>query len=437
MPPGPCNNRFILMKKGKARSLAFLVSVLLTHSSNQLYAEQRLAGWVSEENCKEQHAKPGGKDCVKKCLRGGAHVGHPEWIAQKMVLVEEQSKAIWMVGNPDSLKGYEGERVEIFAEVNRAENSLKVTGIQPYRDPVPSKLFEFHNGFWINLHHFLRGEARRKLHPDTKPRVTLVVNLSADETESWNGALDYYGKNFAEKDLLFDQELLPIKNSLSAAEGSSEPSADIHAELREVLIRAAPVYKKHWWPEQERANREWILVAQRLLDQFGLRISKRMKQAYGIEWPQQPLRTDVTVEAGWSGAYTSEDPVHITIASTEARIQDYAALETLFHEASHGWDAWLSEKLNQVALETKRTLPEKFWHSVIFYTAGEITRSELEQAGLRDYIPYAELNHIYERRVPEERCALERIWKPYLQNPTPDPEKAFQELVAAITNCKS
>ena len=46
-----------------------------------------LSGWVSDESCGRAHIKPGKESCVAKCLRGGASVGHPEWLPQRMVLV--------------------------------------------------------------------------------------------------------------------------------------------------------------------------------------------------------------------------------------------------------------------------------------------------------------------------------------------------------------
>ena len=40
-------------------------------------------GWISDESCGTQHTKPGRADCVQKCWRGGASVGHPEWKPQR------------------------------------------------------------------------------------------------------------------------------------------------------------------------------------------------------------------------------------------------------------------------------------------------------------------------------------------------------------------
>ena len=64
-------------------------------------------GWVSDEACGAAHTKPGREDCVRKCLRGGASVGHPEWKAQRMVFVADPDGQIWIVENPEALKGHE------------------------------------------------------------------------------------------------------------------------------------------------------------------------------------------------------------------------------------------------------------------------------------------------------------------------------------------
>jgi hypothetical protein len=84
-------------------------------------------GWVSDEACGASHTKPGGEDCVKKCLRGGAHIGHPEWKPQRMVFVTDAEKKIWVVTNPESLKGFEGKHVQIKGQLNVSRKTLRVT----------------------------------------------------------------------------------------------------------------------------------------------------------------------------------------------------------------------------------------------------------------------------------------------------------------------
>lgn len=78
----------------------------------------QLAGWVSDANCTTQHV--GGKNpgCVRKCLKGGAHIGHPEWTPQAMVLVVDGSNEIVVIDNPELLAGREAQHVTITGEVN-------------------------------------------------------------------------------------------------------------------------------------------------------------------------------------------------------------------------------------------------------------------------------------------------------------------------------
>jgi hypothetical protein len=90
----------------------------------------KLMGWVSDSNCGADHTKPGGKDCVEKCIKGGADIGHPEWKPQDRVFVEETEKKVWLLTNPDSLKGYEGDHVSISAKIQNDQKSLEVIEVK-------------------------------------------------------------------------------------------------------------------------------------------------------------------------------------------------------------------------------------------------------------------------------------------------------------------
>jgi hypothetical protein len=74
--------------------------------------------WVSDEACGAKHSEPGQADCIRKCNRGGASVGHPEWKPQPLVLVKESDHSVWTVDNPSSLNGFEGQRVRADVEIN-------------------------------------------------------------------------------------------------------------------------------------------------------------------------------------------------------------------------------------------------------------------------------------------------------------------------------
>ena len=84
-----------------------------------------LSGWVSDESCGPAHIKPGKESCVAKCLRGGASVGHPEWLPQRMVLVSDDGKTTWMVENPDTLIDQAGQHVRVEATFGKHASNMR------------------------------------------------------------------------------------------------------------------------------------------------------------------------------------------------------------------------------------------------------------------------------------------------------------------------
>jgi hypothetical protein len=85
-----------------------------------------LSGWVSDESCGRAHITPGTESCVGKCLRGGASVGHPEWLPQRLVLVSDDGKTIWFVENPDTLIKQAGLHVLVDAKHGQQANSVRI-----------------------------------------------------------------------------------------------------------------------------------------------------------------------------------------------------------------------------------------------------------------------------------------------------------------------
>ena len=84
-----------------------------------------LSGWASDESCGRVHTTPGNESCVAKCLRGGASVGHPEWLRQRLVLVSDDGKTIWFVENPDTLIKQAGLHVLVDAKNGQQANSVR------------------------------------------------------------------------------------------------------------------------------------------------------------------------------------------------------------------------------------------------------------------------------------------------------------------------
>src|SRR5271167_1302461 len=89
------------------------------------------AGWISDESCGAQHTKPGRVDCVQKCWRGGASVGHPEWKPQRAVFVADDGQAIWIIENPEAVINFPAAHVVLKGKFDSAKNTIHVEKISP------------------------------------------------------------------------------------------------------------------------------------------------------------------------------------------------------------------------------------------------------------------------------------------------------------------
>ena len=244
----------------------------------------------------------------------------------------------------------------------------------------PDALFTFHSNAWLNLHHFARASARGGPAP---------TNLSEEESRQWAADVEFY-KRFAARDLLRDDDLVDIKSALRGAEGNTDlDRIKIDTDLKTTLERLMPIYQKRWWPEHDRNNRAWIAAVEPLLVRHGAALSRALTRTYETTWPANPIPVDLSVTAGPTGAYTTGPPTHITISSSEASLQGLAALEMLFHEASHSPVSNLFQRVTQAATDQKVSVPPQLWHGVLFYTAGELTRRELNAHGTA-YMPYGD-----------------------------------------------
>jgi hypothetical protein len=95
-------------------------------------AQQRGAsrsGWISDESCGTQHTKPGGADCVQKCWRGGASVGHPEWKPQRAVFIADDDQGIWIVENPDAVRTFPAAHVVLAGKFDSAKKTILIETI--------------------------------------------------------------------------------------------------------------------------------------------------------------------------------------------------------------------------------------------------------------------------------------------------------------------
>jgi hypothetical protein len=258
--------------------------------------------------------------------------------------------------------------------------------------------FEFHSGFWINLHHLLYEQA-------------LVDMPSASAAApAWQKAVDYYRREVVKRDLLTGEAALIDKRLSHLDNAASIRDSDLPSDLIAALDAATPIYKTQWWPKHDQANRAWIDAAALLISKYGEFLKKDLVAAFQTDWPTTPIRVDVAEYANWAGAYTTLRPTHITISSGNAGYRGDAALEMLFHEASHAIIGKIRNALEEeAATQHKLFRRREFWHALLFYTAGEIVRQRLD-----GYSPYAVKNGLYDRAWPGAPEVLDTDWKPYL-----------------------
>jgi hypothetical protein len=292
-------------------------------------------------------------------------------------------------------------------------------------EPAPAAvqadaLFEFHSNPWLNLHHILWAQG--------KP-AELPADMPEAERSTWQEGITFYAP-YAKRNLLFDDDLLAIKEALRTVETkTSLDGVAIDAGVKATLERLMPIYRKHWWPAHDRTNREWIAAARKLVDQYGPALNVAIGRAYGVT-PENPVWVDVAVYAHPVGAYTSNPPTHVMISSTDPGYSGYGALEMLFHERSHAWGRMLFDGVTEAANAQGVKIPPQLSHAILFYTAGELTARELKQHGIA-YKHYAE-GGLYDR-LCGTGCGekLAANWGPYLDGKRTRPE-AFTALVASF-----
>jgi hypothetical protein len=321
---------------------------------------------------------------------------------------------------------------------------------------APLPVFELHSGFWINLHHTLYLQARQSRDDRTAPSgigAGIETHRTANERQAWDASMAYYQANYADKDLLFNTELMLLKNQLGEFEGCDELSgakkktcdAGLPPALTKILESAAVVYRAHEWPVHDRANRLWIAGVAPLVREKGLGLAERLADVYQARWPKQKIRVDVTAYANWAGAYTTLDPLRVVIASTDSRNQGSAALEILFHEASHGIAEPVQLAINRECRQRDKAIPRDLWHALLFYTTGEVIRpvmppQDAEPKGEassssandgKEYMPYAFRERLYQRGWDNYLSLLRRFWQPYLDGRTSF-DDAIAHMVSAL-----
>ena len=286
---------------------------------------------------------------------------------------------------------------------------------------VPSKLFVFDDPFWLNLHHFLyvlgRAEADT---PDSRRRAVAAAPddqaeglgaLDEGEQRAWRAAVATYAKGPSRRDVVFDGDMVSLGRTLIAAgDRMALDSKDIDPPIVDALRRAAPLYRKAWWPRHERANQALVARLDSDLAKYGGPILAFIVRAYQEAWPAKGYPVNVAAYANWAGAYSNSAGVLVVSSLDPAASEGLKGLEGIFHEAMHQWDDRVFALVSAEARRQNVTVPDTLSHAMIFFTAGEAVRSVVPS-----HIPYADAEGVWARGMGTLKPALESAWKPYLE----------------------
>jgi hypothetical protein len=292
-----------------------------------------------------------------------------------------------------------------------------------------SRTFLFYSDPVTNLHDFLVWNARSN--EPVEPAPACLAGLPAEQRAAFEHALLHY-RVFATP--AGNRLLIALRYRLAGFGdfGLADTTA-IEAALAE-LPPAAPAYERCWWPTHDARNRRWVEALMPLLAAHEEALSDRLGELYGQEL-NRPLPVDVVSYGSLSGADSVGDPDHLLVSSIEPANAGYAALEIVFHEASHTVfgprpTGRLWTELEAAAKATGAPLAPNVWHAMLFYTTGSAVRARLTEQGV-DYVQYLYAQGLFERSWPLYREPLERLWQPYVDGRVPMVE-AVRQLIDAL-----
>lgn len=295
--------------------------------------------------------------------------------------------------------------------------------------------FAFYSDFATNLNDALiaAGVARKAGGPQlfrSGAESSCFGKLPNSARAAWNGAVDYYAEIISPTDWM-DRSQFQLRMHLAGFDDElKEPGARQFVEIAANFRAAArPAYETCRWAVQEEKNRLWIERLKPQLAAHEQNIASRLEQLYQKQWGGLPISVDIVETVNWSGANSILlDPAggHLLISNS---YQGPAALEVVFHEASHllmDRGDPLRQALDKAASAVDRRLPGDVWHVVLFFTTGEAVRRILDEGQESGYTPM--VYSIFERGTwPGYRKALENTWPAYL-----DGERTLPEAVANL-----
>jgi hypothetical protein len=82
-------------------------------------------GYISDSMCGAKHnGSAPNAACVKKCIDGGS----------KPVFVDDASKTVYTIDDPDAVKGHEGHHVAVVAKVDDSAKTIHISKLSMLKD---------------------------------------------------------------------------------------------------------------------------------------------------------------------------------------------------------------------------------------------------------------------------------------------------------------
>jgi hypothetical protein len=290
---------------------------------------------------------------------------------------------------------------------------------QPERPPavVTTPHFAFFSDVAANLNDALiaAGRAQRAKAQELFQAGTEKAcfdKLPAAERAGWARAVDYYAEIIVPFDINAREQILFRLELMAGSDWATGNDRTFMAIARSIRAAAMPAYERCRWPAQDASNRRWIEHAVTLLKVHEAALGERLPQVYGTPWAGLPYRVDVveSVLLGGNTQFFVPAGPHILISSSAADNQGRAALEVIFHEASHPLAGQMEGALKRAMSAKDTAIRGDISHAVIFYLTGEIVRHALEQTG-ESYTPYFYSLKLFPENV---RDAVAKTLSPYL-----------------------
>lgn len=280
-----------------------------------------------------------------------------------------------------------------------------------------SPVFVFQDNFWVNLHHFLRAEARRRA--SGLPLELPPAALKPGERATWESDLGVYA-DLAKRSFIFDQTLVRIDNVLALkSESIIKSTTTVDPRVVMALNSAAPIYREHRWGHDHLENQQWIAAHDPSIMEQAPSIKAAIGRVFGMEPPERPILADVVRDIGPNLAYTTDGPTGFsghTFIAPQANSNADVALDTVLHEISHTMDHGIIAALDAEAARQHAQIPPDMWHAITLYTTGELVRNKLGRSRAHpSYAPNAAFFNLFAKGSWHGIFVdLQTYWLPYL-----------------------